>query len=839
MANPRISVVLVAHNMQREIPRTLRSLAPDYQRGIAAEDYEVIVVDNGSTQPFDEKLCRSFGLRLVIHRIDPAPPSPARAINQGLALAKGELIGAVIDGARMASPGLLGMAMRARRLHDRPVIATLGFHLGPEIQMVSVTKGYDQQAEDRLLGEAQWADDGYRLFSISSLAGSSQGGWFAPMLESNALFLPRGLWQELGGFDEAFTSAGGGFVNADLFVRACRLPDSQVIVLLGEGVFHQVHGGIATNNPNAPQRLWLDEYARIRGHEFEPPVYTPWLFGRVVPEVLPSIEDAARQAVRSAPPATDHPPPGPDKVNVTLCSRALLNGALDDYRDALGREHEWRKERNYPLNQFWGNANQIMIAQALDESQSAEEAVARILESDLYVHHVDAPLVDKSIDWHLRKYKDLGCDVDQLSPGVQESFLFPAREVRQRAGRRLSPDFFRHCYVAHRAATIMSGKSRPRILELGAGIGNVARLFREIHGSANYFICDIPETLIFARLFLSLTQPAARILWAHDAGELEREDTASYDYVLVPTALSGSLRAHSFDLFMNFHSLGEFDNEAIRFWMGWLQGAERARHIFVCNRYLNLIEPGRHDWRLRENEASVSFDDRWRPIAWEVEPGHLACPYIGTMQSRYLLFLAADEPPQPEQMRKTEGERALAAALEMNALRVLTAGPPTSFRLAMLAHDLTMTGPLFHLWNAARLTESAETLFHLVRYLDCLFPPGHRFVEERPFYLQKLRKRLAHEPPGAYPEIERWVQDAQHEPKSRQRNIRLVSSYKGYNLVEIDGAVVALRQDLGPIDLDKERVGERELPPFILRSELSDFPSRIAELEARIEALSE
>src|ERR1043165_7511577 len=135
MADPRISVVLVAHNMQREIPRTLRSLAPDYQRGIAAEDYEVILVDNGSTRPLDEELCRSFGLRLLVHRIDPAPPSPARAINQGLALAKGELIGAVIDGARMASPGLLGMAMRASRLHDRPVVATLGFHLGPEIQM--------------------------------------------------------------------------------------------------------------------------------------------------------------------------------------------------------------------------------------------------------------------------------------------------------------------------------------------------------------------------------------------------------------------------------------------------------------------------------------------------------------------------------------------------------------------------------------------------------------------------------------------------------------------------------------------------------------------------------
>ena len=448
-------------------------------------------------------------------------------------------------------------------------------------------------------------------------------------------------------------------------------------------------------------------------------------------------------------------------------------------------------------------------------------------------------MVDKSIDWHLRRYKDLGCDIDQLSSGVQESSLFPARELAQRRGRRLSPDFFRHCYVARKASTIMSGKSRPRILELGAGIGNVARIFREIHGAANYFICDIPETLIFARLFLSLTQPAARILWAHDAGELERGDIDSYDYVLVPTALSDSLRAGSFDLFMNFHSLGEFDNEAIRFWMGWLQGAERPRHIFVCNRYLNIIEPGRHDWRLRENEASVSFDDRWRPIAWEVEPSHLACPYVSTMQSRYLLFLAADEPRKPKQVRKTEGERALASALEMNALRVLTDGPPTSFRLAMLAHDLTMTGPLFHLWNAARLSESAETLSHLIRYLDALFPPGHQLVEERPLYLQKLRNHLDHEPSAAHREIERWLQDAQHEPKSRQRNIRLVSSYKGYNLVEIDDAAVALRQELGPIDLDKERLGERELPPFILRSELSDVSSRIAELEARIEALSE
>ena len=68
--------------------------------------------------------------------------------------------------------------------------------------MKSVQRGYNQQEEDRLLEKVRWKEDGYRLFSISTFAGSSSGGWFAPMSESNALFLTTELWQELGGYDE-------------------------------------------------------------------------------------------------------------------------------------------------------------------------------------------------------------------------------------------------------------------------------------------------------------------------------------------------------------------------------------------------------------------------------------------------------------------------------------------------------------------------------------------------------------------------------------------------------------------------------------------------------------
>ncbi len=36
---PRLTIVVVVHNMQREAPRTLFSLSPQYQEGVTADDY--------------------------------------------------------------------------------------------------------------------------------------------------------------------------------------------------------------------------------------------------------------------------------------------------------------------------------------------------------------------------------------------------------------------------------------------------------------------------------------------------------------------------------------------------------------------------------------------------------------------------------------------------------------------------------------------------------------------------------------------------------------------------------------------------------------------------------
>ncbi|HEX6420781.1 MAG TPA: glycosyltransferase family A protein [Acidimicrobiales bacterium] len=293
---PDLSVVVVAYDMARELPRTLRSLSAHHQRGIDADDYELVVVDNGSPQPVDPALVADFPGRLRLERIDPAPPSPAHAANHGLRLAAGELVGLIVDGARLASPGLLAEARRAARLAPRPVVTAPAYHLGSETHARAAEIGYDQAVEDQLLARSGWEADGYRLFDISTPARSWGRGLFGPAGESSSLFCTRPLWDELGGLDERFTLPGGGLVNHDLYRRACALDDVELVVLLGEGTFHQYHGGAATSRRHTWDEMHA-EYAAVTGRPHEPPRNLPIFVGHAHRGVLPFVERSARQAI--------------------------------------------------------------------------------------------------------------------------------------------------------------------------------------------------------------------------------------------------------------------------------------------------------------------------------------------------------------------------------------------------------------------------------------------------------------------------------------------------------------------------------------------------------------
>lgn len=286
--NPLLSVVVVVFNMRREAPRTLFSLSSLYQHDVSVTDYEVIVVDNGSSAPLTAEEVIQFGPNFRYLWIDHATPSPASAINQGVALSNAPFVGIMIDGARIATPGVIALALQGLQGFKRAVVGTVGFHLGPDVQMKSICNGYDQTVEDQLLDDINWSSNGYRLFEISALAGSCPTGWAGAINESNLLFLSRALFDELEGFDERFCLPGGGIVNLDFYRRACDLSNSVLITLLGEATFHQVHGGAMANQPvtRLSQRLQAcdEEYRAIRGTYFEKSSRIPLLFGPARPE---------------------------------------------------------------------------------------------------------------------------------------------------------------------------------------------------------------------------------------------------------------------------------------------------------------------------------------------------------------------------------------------------------------------------------------------------------------------------------------------------------------------------------------------------------------------------
>ncbi len=264
----KLSILVIFYNMQREGPRTLQSLAPGYQRDVDAADYEVIAIDNGSDRPLDAGRVTALGDGFRYHYHDTASPSPVAAINLGAGMAQGDNIALIIDGARMASPGLVAQTLRALDLADRPVVAAVSAHLGPEAQRFSRDAGYGKDVEDAMLDASGWPQDGYALFDIGTLAPSSRLGYlggFPP--ECSWIALPRPMWDALGGFDQGFQAAGGGLAAMDFRNRAVTLDGAQPVMLLGEAVFHQIHDGAATGTSHAanPMARFGPEFEALRG----------------------------------------------------------------------------------------------------------------------------------------------------------------------------------------------------------------------------------------------------------------------------------------------------------------------------------------------------------------------------------------------------------------------------------------------------------------------------------------------------------------------------------------------------------------------------------------------
>jgi cephalosporin hydroxylase len=321
-----LSVVVVVYNMRREARRTLHSLSRAYQEGLDGTRYEVIVVENGSTD--DKKLgsafVKDFGPEFrYLDLGDHAAPSPVVALNRGIAASRGRNLALMIDGAHVLTPGVLRFGLQGLATYAPAIVATQQWYVGPGQQGDALDNGYDRAYEDRLFRRIQWPSSGYRLFEIGHFIGERD--WLDGVWESNCMFASRAQLEQVGGFEGRFTMPGGGYANLELYERLGSSPDVTVCSIIGEGSFHQVHGGTTTNEAAAAERRarvfgYAQHYAQLRGRPFRgagKPIHfvgriTTGAARRTKPRRLSTgVFGEAAEAVDGLP---DRPTPMPDDV---------------------------------------------------------------------------------------------------------------------------------------------------------------------------------------------------------------------------------------------------------------------------------------------------------------------------------------------------------------------------------------------------------------------------------------------------------------------------------------------------------------------------------------------
>ncbi|WP_317932082.1 glycosyltransferase family 2 protein [Halioxenophilus sp. WMMB6] len=297
---PLLSLVVIIYKMPEQAKKTLFSLSAEYQRDVDPNEYEVLVMENASDKPMGKEYVSNLKGNFRYFYRDEKMPTPVPAINEGAAKAVGDHIAIIVDGARMASPGVVKHMIMATRVARYTAVAVPGYHIGEKVQQEAIYSGYGYETEKALLDGINWPEDGYKLFNIACTSATSRPGFFQPIGESNCISVPTEIWNKLGGFEPRFTETGGGQVNLDFYKRVCDLDEVELVMLAGEGTFHQFHGGVTTGTMGDERekimQAHFDQYKSIRGEYYNPPTKRPMLFGTFKNESLRFVDHSINVA---------------------------------------------------------------------------------------------------------------------------------------------------------------------------------------------------------------------------------------------------------------------------------------------------------------------------------------------------------------------------------------------------------------------------------------------------------------------------------------------------------------------------------------------------------------
>jgi glycosyltransferase involved in cell wall biosynthesis len=209
----KASVIIPVRNRSAILVESLRTIA---RQSCRAADYEVVVIDDGSTDDVAERLHGNrYPFTVIYDRIEPiAKFCPARPRNRGLSLARGD-IAILLDVDMICSPQLVGRHIAAHRDEERPK-AVIGYTYGFPADPVERTPEVMKPPAPHLLLKAlpdllkrdnrRWRDSREDIYVSSADLVDYPMPW--QVFWTNNVSIPRKLALDIGGFDEEFVGWG-------------------------------------------------------------------------------------------------------------------------------------------------------------------------------------------------------------------------------------------------------------------------------------------------------------------------------------------------------------------------------------------------------------------------------------------------------------------------------------------------------------------------------------------------------------------------------------------------------------------------------------------------------
>ena len=285
------------------------------------------------------------------------------------------------------------------------------------------------------------------------------------------------------------------------------------------------------------------------------------------------------------------------------------------------------------------------------------------------------------------------------------------------------------------------------MMELGAGYGQMARVFRELNPQCTYIIVDIPDTIVFSITYLLTNYPDAKYIIIDKKSGFDSISLRNFDFVFVVASFEECLSGQQIDLFINTHSLGEMPNKTISYYFDLIQSKLEVKGIWVLNRFLNRLKPESMN-RINENISSVSLDRNWHVREWEFEPGFLKCPFFETIENQ-CLYIAASRLIIDSLSAESKAYKILSSVHDQDWYSFVSNFRPyeipwqiSQFSSLIFLQperqpDFSMNGTLFDLWESFRLSqsrESAQAMVKYLRYINFIGPPFEEFY----YYVNRM-----------------------------------------------------------------------------------------------------